>query len=48
VITITGSSKDGITGATGTSTNTFDQIPAPGAIAVLGVAGLASRRRRAC
>ncbi|MFM7800233.1 MAG: hypothetical protein ACKPBA_14820 [Planctomycetota bacterium] len=47
VITITGSSKDGITGATGTSSNTFDQIPAPGAIALLGVAGLASRRRRA-
>jgi len=48
VITITGSSKDGITGVTGTSTNTFDQIPAPGAIALLGVVGLASRRRRAC
>jgi hypothetical protein len=45
-VTITGSSKDGITGATNSNTGTI-VIPAPGAIALLGVAGLASRRRRA-
>ena len=43
----TAASKDGITGATVTSTGTMDMIPAPGAFALLGVAGFASRRRRA-
>jgi len=37
--------KDGITGQTSQLSSSF--IPAPGAIALLGVAGLASRRRRA-
>jgi MYXO-CTERM domain-containing protein len=37
--------KDGVSGATTQSRYQF--IPAPGAIALLGVAGLASRRRRA-
>ena len=46
-VTITGSSKDGITGATNSTTGTI-VIPGPGAIALLGVVGLASRRRRAC
>ena len=50
LISCTVSVKDGVSGATVTNTATnFDQlaIPAPGAIALLGVAGLASRRRRA-
>ena len=37
--------KDGVSGAT-TQANSFF-VPAPGALAILGVAGLASRRRRA-
>ena len=40
----TAASKDGITGATVTYTGTL--FPAPGALALLGVAGFASRRRR--
>jgi len=48
IITISGTSKDGLSGNTGTHTATnFQQLPAPGAIALLGVVGLASRRRRA-
>ena len=43
--------KDGVTGATVTttaqSTNLLAVVPAPGAIALLGMAGFASRRRRA-
>ena len=38
--------KDGITGATDQRISTF-AVPAPGALALLGVAGFASRRRRA-
>ena len=41
----TAASKDGVTGATVTSTGTL--FPAPSALALLGVAGFASRRRRA-
>jgi hypothetical protein len=37
--------KDGVTGQTTQSSSNF--IPAPGALALLGVAGFASRRRRA-
>ncbi|NBX33745.1 MAG: hypothetical protein EBR07_13655, partial [Planctomycetes bacterium] len=37
--------KDGVTGATDQRISTF--IPAPGALALLGIAGFASRRRRA-
>jgi MYXO-CTERM domain-containing protein len=40
-----GSIKDGVTGATGGRINAFI-IPAPGAIALLGVGGIAVRRRR--
>jgi hypothetical protein len=44
----TAASKDGITGVTVTNTATFRlAVPAPGALALLGVAGFASRRRRA-
>jgi hypothetical protein len=41
--------KDGITGTTvDTYTTNFQQmVPAPGALAILGLAGMASRRRRA-
>jgi hypothetical protein len=43
--------KDGVTGATVTttaqSTNLLQVIPAPGALALLGIAGFSSRRRRA-
>ena len=48
LITCTVAVKDGVSGATTTSTATgFQQIvPAPGAIALLGFAGLASGRRR--
>jgi uncharacterized protein (TIGR03382 family) len=47
-LTITGSAKDGITGATNSNTGTIGHIPAPGALALLGLAGVAgSRRRRA-
>ena len=37
--------KDGVTGATDQRISTF--VPAPGALALVGLAGLASRRRRA-
>jgi len=37
--------KDGVTGATSQLSSSF--VPAPGAIALLGLAGFASRRRRA-
>ena len=37
--------KDGVTGQTSQSSSNF--VPAPGALALLGVAGFASRRRRA-
>jgi MYXO-CTERM domain-containing protein len=43
----TAASKDGLTGATITNTGTMDMVPAPGVLALLGVAGFASRRRRA-
>ncbi len=39
--------KDGVSGATTQAISTFAAIPAPGALALLGVAGFASRRRRA-
>ncbi len=42
----TAASKDGLTGATITNTGTM-LIPAPGALALLGLAGFSSRRRRA-
>jgi hypothetical protein len=38
--------KDGVTGGTTQATYEFAAIPAPGALALLGVAGFASRRRR--
>ena len=44
----TAASKDGITGSTVTNTGAYTLVfPAPGALALLGVAGFASRRRRA-
>jgi hypothetical protein len=40
--------KDGVTGATVTTTaQATNLIPAPGALALLGIAGFSSRRRRA-
>ena len=39
--------KDGITGQTSQLSRSFAPVPAPGAIALLGLAGFASRRRRA-
>ena len=39
--------KDGVSGATTQAISTFAAVPAPGALALLGVAGFASRRRRA-
>ena len=42
----TAAAKDGVTGATVTNTGTFNMVPAPGALALLGVASFASRRRR--
>jgi hypothetical protein len=41
--------KDGVTGATVTTTaqSTNLLVPAPGALALLGIAGFSSRRRRA-
>ena len=39
--------KDGVTGATDQRISTFAAVPAPGALAVLAIAGFASRRRRA-
>ena len=40
------SAKDGVTGQTTQGTSTLVIVPAPGAIALLGVAGLTLRRRR--
>jgi MYXO-CTERM domain-containing protein len=37
--------KDGVTGGTSQASSSF--VPAPGALALLGLAGFASRRRRA-
>ena len=44
----TAAAKDGVTGATNTNTGTMQMypVPAPGVLALLGVAGFASRRRR--
>jgi len=39
--------KDGVTGGTSQASSSFAAVPAPGAIALLGLAGFASRRRRA-
>jgi MYXO-CTERM domain-containing protein len=39
--------KDGVTGQTTQGSSNFTPVPAPGALALLGVAGFASRRRRA-
>ena len=39
--------KDGVTGGTSQASSSFFPIPAPGALALLGLAGFASRRRRA-
>jgi len=48
IISLTASGKDGVSGATVTSSaQGFQQIPAPGALALLSLAGVASRRRRA-
>ncbi|MBM4100573.1 MAG: hypothetical protein FJ260_11620, partial [Planctomycetes bacterium] len=48
IISMTASVKDGVTNQTvqGSAAN-FQQIPAPGALALLSLAGVASRRRRA-
>ena len=48
IISMTASLKDGVSGATVTGAiQGFEQlIPAPGAFALLGIAGVASRRRR--
>ena len=43
----TAAAKDGVTGATVMNTGAMNMVPAPGALALLGVAGFASRRRRA-
>jgi MYXO-CTERM domain-containing protein len=39
--------KDGVSGAVSQASSSFAAIPAPGAIALLGLAGFAARRRRA-
>lgn len=39
--------KDGISGAVSQGSSSFAPIPAPGAVALLGLAGFAARRRRA-
>ena len=39
--------KDGVTGAVSQASSQFLAVPAPGALALLGVAGFAARRRRA-
>ena len=39
--------KDGVAGTTSQGQSTFAAVPAPGAIALVGLAGFASRRRRA-
>jgi MYXO-CTERM domain-containing protein len=39
--------KDGVTGAVSQASSSFQPVPAPGALALLGLAGFAARRRRA-
>jgi MYXO-CTERM domain-containing protein len=39
--------KDGISGALSQGSSSFAAVPAPGALALLGLAGIAARRRRA-
>jgi len=39
--------KDGVTGGTSQASSSFAAVPAPGAIALVGLAGFAARRRRA-
>jgi len=39
--------KDGVTGAVSQASSEFQAVPAPGALALLGLAGFAARRRRA-
>jgi MYXO-CTERM domain-containing protein len=39
--------KDGISGALSQGSSSFAAVPAPGALALLGLAGFAARRRRA-
>jgi len=39
--------KDGVSGAVSQSSSSFAAVPAPGALALLGLAGFAARRRRA-
>jgi MYXO-CTERM domain-containing protein len=39
--------KDGISGALSQGSSNFSAVPAPGALALLGLAGFAARRRRA-
>jgi MYXO-CTERM domain-containing protein len=39
--------KDGVSGAVSQASSSFAAVPAPGAIALLGLAGFAARRRRA-
>ena len=39
--------KDGISGAVSQSSSSFAAVPAPGALALVGLAGFAARRRRA-
>ena len=39
--------KDGVSGAVSQASSSFAAVPAPGALAILGLAGFAARRRRA-
>ena len=39
--------KDGVSGGVSQTSSAFQAVPAPGAVALLGLAGLAARRRRA-
>jgi MYXO-CTERM domain-containing protein len=39
--------KDGVSGAVSQASSSFTAVPAPGALALLGLAGFAARRRRA-